>query len=151
MARRVFFSFHYEQDVWRAGIVRNSHVVVGTATAGFHDSSLWEEAKRRGDRAIQRLVDDALQRTTVTVVLIGAGTARRRWVRYEIAASHARGNGLLGIYIDQLPDQFGRKGVRGKVPAALADLSAPCYVWNPARFGAWVESVAVSAGHRPSG
>jgi len=26
MARKVFFSFHYERDIWRASIVRNSWV-----------------------------------------------------------------------------------------------------------------------------
>ena len=53
MARRVFFSFHYQRDVWRANVVRMSGVVIGSAAAGFHDASLWEEAKRKGDAAIR--------------------------------------------------------------------------------------------------
>lgn len=49
MAHKVFFSFHYERDIWRTNVVRNSGVVEGSAAAGFHDASLWEEAKKKGD------------------------------------------------------------------------------------------------------
>jgi hypothetical protein len=48
-----------------------------------------------------------LERTTVTVVLIGEKTAKRPWVRYEIEQSIARQNGLLGIEIHHLKDKDG--------------------------------------------
>ena len=35
MARRVFFSFHYQRDVWRINQIRNLHEIVGCAAAGF--------------------------------------------------------------------------------------------------------------------
>ena len=41
MARRVFFSFHYEKDIWRASQVRNSWVTKpDRESAGFWD---WEK------------------------------------------------------------------------------------------------------------
>lgn len=47
MARKVFFSFHYERDVWRAAQVRNSWVTKpDRETAGFWDSASWEEVKK---------------------------------------------------------------------------------------------------------
>jgi hypothetical protein len=146
MARRVFFSFHYKNDVWRASIVRNAHIVEGTAAAGFQDAGLWEEAKKKGDKAIQKMIDAALDGTTVTCVLIGAKTASRDWVGYEIDESIARGNGLLGIYIDQVKDRDGTTSTRGAVPKGLLDAGAPVYVWNRAQFGAWVEAAAETAG-----
>jgi hypothetical protein len=146
MARRVFFSFHYENDVWRASIVRNSNVVEGTAAAGFHDGSLWEEAKRTGDTAVQKLIDDGLLGTSVTCVLIGSETALRPWIDYEIKQSLARGNGLLGVYIDQIKDQNGNIGGRGSVPKRLTDAYAPAYAWDKNRFGEWVEAAAKKAG-----
>ncbi len=146
MARRVFFSFHYQNDVWRASIVRNAHIIDGTAAAGFQDASLWEEAKRKGDAAIQRMIDAALANTTVTAVLIGAETAYREWVDYEIKKSIQRGNGLLGIYIDQIKDQYGRTSIRGPVPRALYDAGAPVYEWNSSKFGEWVDAAARKAG-----
>lgn len=88
MARRVFFSFHYQRDVWRANVVRKSGEFIGTAAAGFQDASLWEEAKRKGDAAIKKLIDDNLDGTTVTCVLIGAES----WVRIA-RTSPRRGGG----------------------------------------------------------
>lgn len=55
MARRTFFSFHYQRDIWRANVVRNSGVVIGSSAAGFQDASLWEEAKKKGDTEIKKL------------------------------------------------------------------------------------------------
>jgi hypothetical protein len=147
MARRVFFSFDYD-DVWRASTVRNAHVVDGRSRAGFHDFSLWEKVRRKGDAAIERMIDDALKGTSVTVVLIGARTARSRWVRYEIQESLARGNGILGVYIDGLADSQGHRDPRGSAPAKLLSAGAPCYGYDRRRFGDWVEKAALDAGHR---
>jgi len=45
MVRRVFFSFHYERDIWRANIVRNSWVTKpDREAAGFVDATVWEKA-----------------------------------------------------------------------------------------------------------
>src|SRR3954462_13232725 len=104
MARKVFFSFHYERDLWRVNVVRNSGMVEGLSAAGFNDRSLWEETKRRGDDAIKRLIDSGLNGTSVTVVLIGAETASRKYVSYEIENSVARGSGLVGIRIHNIKD-----------------------------------------------
>lgn len=145
MARRVFFSFHYQNDLWRVNQVRNSHVVEGTAAAGFQDASLWEEAKLKGDAAIKRLIDKALEGTTVTAVLIGTETANRRYVDYEIQKSVERGNGLLGIYIHQLKDSRGHTSAQGQVPWRLVHHSAPIYFWEHDKFGSWVEQVAPQA------
>lgn len=35
MARRVFFSFHY-QYVWKVNQIRSMPNIIGTAAAGFH-------------------------------------------------------------------------------------------------------------------
>jgi hypothetical protein len=40
----------------------------------------------------------------VTVVLIGAETASREWVQFEIQESTKRKNGFLGIQIHHLKD-----------------------------------------------
>ncbi|SRR6266496_768311 len=139
MARRVFFSFHYQRDLWRANIVRNSAVVEGVAAAGFSDASLWEEAKRKGDAAIKRLIDNGLNGTSVTAVLIGAETANRDYVTYEIEQSIARGNGLLGVRIHGLKDQNGNTDSWGSVPSALSRTGAPIYTYEYGKLGGWIE------------
>ena len=149
MARRVFFSFHYQRDIWRANVVRKSGVVIGSAAAGFHDASLWEDAKKKGDAAIKKLIDDALIGTTVTVVLIGAKTAGRKYINYEISKSIDRGNGILGIHIHNIKDQDGETDTKGEVPAKLTQGGYKVYTWafDPEKFGKWVEAAAEEAGH----
>jgi hypothetical protein len=139
MARKVFFSFHYQRDLWRVNVVRNSGVIDGVSAAGFHDASLWEETKRKGEDAVKRLIDSGLNGTSVTVVLIGAETAGRKYVTYEIEKSIACGNGLLGIYINNIKDKDGRTDPAGAAPAALSKSGAPLYTWEYGKLGEWVE------------
>jgi hypothetical protein len=115
VARRVFFSFNYE-DVknFRVNVVRNSGVVQEQDT--FIDASLWEKVKKESDLAIKRMINKGLERTTATVVLIGENTYDRRWVRYEIAKSFERGNAIIGIYINNIKDKHQRIVRKGKNP-----------------------------------
>lgn len=146
MSRRAFFSFHYEHDIWRANVVRNSWVTQDRASAGFFDSSLWEKAKTNGDRAIRNLIDDGLKNTSVTVVLIGRFTAGREYVKYEIEQSIARGNGLLGVHIYNINDSTGATDTMGQNPLPS---TVPVYWWygdgGYNNLGAWIEAAAVKA------
>lgn len=117
MARPVFFSFHFERDVWRAEQIRNSLVTkTDRESAGFWDAADWEEVKRKGDESIKKWIDKQLDGTSVTAVLIGAETSKREYVRYEISQSHKRGSGLLGIYINKVKDSSGKTDVKGNNP-----------------------------------
>jgi hypothetical protein len=131
VARRVFFSFHYDGDVWRANQVRNANVVAGSDVAGFFDHSEYEEAKKKGKEAIQRMILKNLRDTTVTVVLIGKETASRPWVKYEIEQSIARKNGLLGIYIHHLKNSARDSSFfRGAMPSVPWGVQFPAYDWD---------------------
>ena len=101
MARRVFFSFQYE-DVAKVMVVRNSWVFQGMEFAGFIDKAEFEEVQRKGEQSIINWINRQLDGTSVTVVLIGYTTSNSLWVNYEIEQSIKRGNGLLGIYIHQI-------------------------------------------------
>jgi hypothetical protein len=142
MARSVFFSFHYQRDLWRVNVVRNSAVVEGVAAAGFSDASLWEEAKKKGDAAIKSLIDDALKGTSATVVLIGAETASRTYVTYEIEQSIACGNAVLGVRIHNIKDKNGKTDYQGAVPAALTKVNAPVYTYEYGKLGEWIDNAS---------
>lgn len=117
MARRVFFSFHFKNDAWRAGQVRNSWVTKpDRESAGFIDAAEWEKVKGRGDAAIKKWIDEQLTGTSVTVVLIGSETANRDYVMYEIKQSYTKSNGMIGIYIHNLKDKDGRNSTKGENP-----------------------------------
>src|SRR5215208_3452552 len=106
--RKVFFSFHYKRDIQRVSIVRNSWRFrqKGEATP-FLDRAEWEQLKRRGEDAVKRWINSQLTGSTVTVVLIGKETGSRKWVNYEIERSYVLGHGMLGIYLNNIPDFFG--------------------------------------------
>jgi hypothetical protein len=114
MARKVFFSFHYDNDVWRANQVRNSWVTKpNTEAAGFVDAADFEKVKKGGDTAIKKWIDDQLVGTSVTVILIGSETNQRDFIKYELEQSWKRGNGILGIYIHQCKDKDGKTCSKG--------------------------------------
>ncbi len=113
MARNVFYSFHYQKDGWRASKVRNIGVVEGNPPA---TDNKWEEVKRGGDGAIQAWIDGQLTNRTCTIVLVGADTADRRWVKYEIEKSWNNGKGVLGIRIHRLLDHNQQASVAGANP-----------------------------------
>ncbi len=112
MARRVFFSFKYKQDVSRAMVVRNSWVTQGKEAAGFIDAANFEKLKQQGDTAIMNWIDKQLEGTSVTVVLVGEKTCSSRWVKYEIKESIKREKGLLGIDVSKIKDLQGNTSER---------------------------------------
>ncbi|MEC9039441.1 MAG: TIR domain-containing protein [Pseudomonadota bacterium] len=119
MARRTFFSFHYQEDVWRAWNVRNCWVVNGDQeSVGFFDGSVFEASKKEGDDALKTFLRNGLKKTSVTCVLSGQYTASRRWVRYEIVRSVLKGNGLLTVDIHGVKNNAKELGVKGKNPLA---------------------------------
>ena len=109
MARRVFFIFHYDNDINRSMTVRNSWVTQGKEIAGFIDKAEFERVKRQGERAVHNWIDKQLEGTSVTVVLIGAETLNRPFVQYEICQSLQRNNGVIGVYIHGIRDMVTRQ------------------------------------------
>lgn len=158
MSRKVFFSFHYERDAWRAAQVRNSDLIADEDEYGVIDAVAWEKIQRQGDDAIRRWINSQLQYTSVTVVLIGAQTSERPWVEYEIIESWKKGNGLVGIHIHNIKDQWQRTDISGENPldqlkfTDRTPLSSVCqtYDWvlNNGRnnLAKWVEEAAKARG-----
>lgn len=146
MARRVFFSFDYKH-VWRVNQIRSMTNVIGTAAAGFQDASLWEEAKKKGDTEIKRMIDQALEHTTVTVVCVTHGTTLRKYINYEIDKSLARGNGLVAVQIHHLKDQNGETGSPGAIPPQIETNEFKAYKYTDKEaLARWIEEAAKIAG-----
>lgn len=113
--RRVFYSFHYATDSWRAATVRNIGVVEGNRPA---TDNKWEEVKRGGDAAIRKWIADQMRYRSCTVVLVGADAAGRYWIDHEIRKTWEGGMGLAGIHIHGLRNQDGRISSKGPNPFA---------------------------------
>lgn len=163
MVRKVFFSFHYEEDSWRASQVRNSSITKpDLETAGYIDAAEWEEIKEGGNEAIKEWIAENLKGTSVTAVLIGTETANRDWVIYEIQESYKKNNGMIGIYIHNCKDSSGQTCAQGDNPFTklyITDENGqrvylsqiyPTYDWvlhdGYNNLGDWVEGAAKQAG-----
>ena len=160
--RRVFFSFHYENDAWRVQNVMNSQVVdSGYEKNRFLTAQDWETVKRRGDDSIKRWIEEQMRGASVLCVLIGSQTASRRWVKFEMEHAKSEGMGLLGVFIHQIKDQNGETSSKGLNPFETVlgfsppsgELSYPCasyYDWDShdgrENIGAWIEKAAQQAG-----
>lgn len=164
--RRVFYSFHYQKDISRVNQIRNSGQpwLNRQEPHGIWDASIWETARGRGREAIERLIDESLKNTSVTVVLIGAETAGRDYVNYEVEQSYIRRNGLLGVYIHNVKDFYGHTTTKGDnplddhwiddSPGNLIRFSSIYSIYDYVRddgyenLGTWVENAAIAAGRK---
>jgi hypothetical protein len=118
MARKVFYSFHYKPDNWRASMVRNMGAIEGNPPVRDND---WETVKSGGDAGIRRWIAQQLEGRTCTVVLVGTETSQRRWVLHEITESWNRGMGVVAIHIHGLKNNEGQQAVRGPSPLSVID------------------------------
>lgn len=153
--KNVFFSFHYDNDVNRANVVRNSWVIRGNKDAGFIDKAEFEKIKAKGDKAVYDWIDNQLIGTSVTAVLIGEDTCNRKFVRYELQQSYKRGNKIIGIYIHNIKDMitkmtsskgkttFGSLGKDSRGDDVYFYQIAKIYDWvnddGYNNFGKWIE------------
>jgi hypothetical protein len=100
MARRaVFYSFHFDNDVFRVQQIRNIGALEDNEPVS---PNTWESVKRGGDAAIKRWIEENMNYRQCVVVLIGSDTANRHWVQYEIEKAWNDRRGLFGIYIHNL-------------------------------------------------
>ncbi len=147
MARKVFFSFHYDNDVQRAIVVRQSWVTKTTENPhGVIDKTAFEELQKKGTSNVERWIDSQLEGTTVTVVLIGSETLNRPFVKYEIEQSKKRGNAIIGIYVNKIKNFDQTTSTR----CDTSNFKYTLYDWlagdGYANLGAWVETAAKSIG-----
>ena len=161
MARKVFFSFHYDRDVKRVVQVRNSWVIRAKGEAPpFYDKAEFEEAKRRAG-GIEKWIEEQMKGTSVTVVLFGAETYDRPWVRHEIKRSYELGKGMLAIDIHRVKDPQLGPDIQGKNPLDYWSATQggkkvpfssiyPTYDWvlndGYNNLSTWIEAAAKAAG-----
>lgn len=113
MARKVFYSFHYANDNWRASTVRNIGKLERANELTDND---WETLKKNGDHHVQNWIDSQLKGRSCTVVLIGEQTHSRKWIKYEIERSRELGKGMIGIHIHNIQDNNNNQAIKGRNP-----------------------------------
>lgn len=138
--RQIFYSFHYDNDVFRVQQIRNMGALEENKPVSVNQ---WEEVKKGGDPAIKKWIDDNMKYRSCIVVLVGKETAKRKYVKYEIEKAWKEGKGLFGIYIHNL--NCPKNGVCEKGNNPFDEFTLPngkklssvisCY--NPSSFNAY--------------
>lgn len=132
--RQVFYSFHYDKDVFRVQQIRNIGAIEGNQLASANE---WEEVKRKGETAIKKWIDDNMAYRSCVIVLVGEETSKRKWVDYEIRKAWNDKKGLFGIYIHNINCMRNGTCRQGKNPfenIAMSDgsrMSDYVKVYNP--------------------
>ena len=111
--KRVFLSFHYANDNSRVQQIKNMGRIEGQAILSSNE---WEQVQRQGDATIKRWINAQMNGRSCVVVLIGSGTANRKWINYEIKKAWKDKKGVLGIYIHNLKDSDGNQAEKGSNP-----------------------------------
>lgn len=113
MAHKVFVSYHHDNDQSRANHLRETYgsdnTIIDRSLKDAYDD-------KTNDQILELIRTYHLKNSSVTVVLIGSDTYKRKWVDWEIYSSlrpyggRSR-NGLLAIYLP----------TAGETPARLKD------------------------------
>ena len=150
--RQIFYSFHFDNDVFRVQMVRQMGVIEGNEPVS---KNTWETVKGAGKVAIEKWIDDNMKGKSCVVVLIGSDTSTRPWVQHEIQKAWKDGKGLLGVHIHNLSSMNAGKCVKGKnpfdaiaftkggakvVPACYDPSASDAYGDISGNLGGWVEA-----------
>lgn len=140
--RQTFYSFHYDNDVFRVHQIRNIGALEDNKPISPNN---WETVKKGGNKAIEKWIDDNMNYRSCVVVLIGEETASRPWVKYEIKKAWKDGKGLLGIHVHNLkcPNRGkSKKGVNPFDQFTFNDgtrLSSKVNCYDPSAFDAYAD------------
>lgn len=113
VARRVFYSFHFDGDFWRTQQVRNIGALEHDSPVSKND---WEDVKLGGDPAIEAWIEEQLKGKSCLICLIGAHTSERPWVVHEIQQAWNKKKGVVGIYVHKLKDSDQKQSSKGANP-----------------------------------
>lgn len=111
--RKIFYSFHFDNDVFRVQQIRNMGALEENKPVSVNE---WETIKKGGDKAIEKWIDDNMYGRSCVVVLIGEDTSKRKWVKHEIKKAWNEGRTLLGIYIHNINCMKNGKCAKGDNP-----------------------------------
>lgn len=113
MQRKCFYSFHYVNDVTRVAKLRNIGMIEGNQPAKDND---WESVTKGGSAAIEKWIAEQMKGKSCTIVMVGSGTANRKWINHEIVKSWEKGMGIVGIHIHGISDITGKTCTKGDNP-----------------------------------
>lgn len=112
--RKVFISYHHDNDQGWYDYISSKY---SDSFDLFYDNSLERKIDSTNSEYLSRKIrEEYIFGTSVTVVLCGPETWKRRWVDWEIYATLYYNHGLLGIALPSCATNYERKYI---VPSRL--------------------------------
>lgn len=99
MSKKVFFSFYYDEDVFRMHQIRNIGAITNTPILDAND---FESIRQAGDSAVRSWINSQMKNIDCLAVLIGENTHTRKWVKYEIENAIKMDLPIFGLHIHRL-------------------------------------------------
>jgi len=117
MKGNIFFSFHYENDLWRARQARNA-LQAGSAkkALGFCEPDEWKDMIEQGFSSMKTWIDKQILSSSSTLVLIGHRTSELKYVSYAIKKTLQSGKNLVGVDVHRIKNSKGRTSPSGENP-----------------------------------
>ena len=126
---RIYFSLAYS-DYRNATLIYNACKFKRAAESILFDETIWDEARKNGEAVSRELVDRAVERSDVTVFLVGEKSYLNKWCQYALQVSVKNEKGVFGIY---LPNQMSR----GKGDW-ITRKNFPIYEWDSNSLHGWI-------------
>lgn len=126
----VFYSFHFDNDVMRVQMIRNMGVVTGDEPV---EPNVWETLKKT-DSSVEAWIEKNMKNKDVVIVLIGAATAGRKWVKYEMKRAWELGKPIFGIHIHNLKSMNDGASTKGSNPFDAFDFKHAGVVIKPSVY-----------------
>jgi Thoeris protein ThsB, TIR-like domain len=117
-AHKIYYSFQYLPDNWRALLVRNLDIAPANKPVS---PERWNTVKQGGPDAIRDWIGGQMSGRDCTVVLVGTNTAGRVWINHEIIKSWQAGMGVVGIRVHGLENAKGKMSTKGRNPFGYID------------------------------
>ncbi len=114
--RKVFISYHHENDQYWADSFSKTY---SSSYEVFYDNSLDDKVDSDNYQYIyQKIREDHIQGSSISIVLCGAETWKRRFVDWEIRATLHHEHALLGIMLPTVIKNINNQYI---VPTRLHD------------------------------
>ncbi len=129
MAKRVFISFKAEDEKQVRGLrLLNANE---NFDVDFYDESVRTAIRSENETYVRQKIREKINRTSVTVCLIGKNTHASEWVAWELDESIKKGNKMTAMAL---------KGIdKATLPAPIKERKLTFHAWDAAALGRLVQ------------
>lgn len=105
----LYLAYNDECDSARVNAIRKQLLGTGRFLAeGYMPFTTWSKTKLGcSTDEIKRNIEEGLERSVATLILIGPDAATNPWIRYAIELSYTKKKPMIAVYINEIADERG--------------------------------------------